>query len=184
MFVELGEPHGLRTIALNLGICAMERGDYTTARASLDEALARSREIGVNEQVGAVLLYLGLLDLLERRHQASIAAFSDALENCIAYGFRPGVALALRGLAASVAHRGELVRAARMLGAAEAIDEQTGAPGWSYERAALAESARPIGFRADEPEIAQALAAGRAMNDSEAAACALATAAEQPATIT
>ena len=66
-----------------------------------------------------------------------------------------------------------------MLGAAEQIDEDTGSPGWSYARAVLAEYVTPIASRADEPEIAAALAAGRAMSESDAAAYALATVAQE-----
>jgi hypothetical protein len=66
-----------------------------------------------------------------------------------------------------------------MLGAAETIDEQIGQAMEPYERAAYAEAVAPVVERANDPEIAAAWAAGRAMTESDAAAYALATVAEQ-----
>ena len=87
--------------------------------------------------------------------------------------------VSLRGLAAATAARGDLESAARMLGAAETIEEQIGEEMEPYERSAFAEALAPVVDRADEPEIAAAWAAGRAMSESEAAAYALAAVAEQ-----
>jgi hypothetical protein len=89
------------------------------------------------------------------------------------------ISLSLRGLAASTAARGDLKSAARMLGAAESLEEQVDAEMYPYERAAFAEAMTQVVDRADEPEIAAAWAAGRAMNEADAAAYALATVAEQ-----
>jgi hypothetical protein len=84
----------------------------------------------------------------------------------------------LRGLATSAVVRGEFELAARLLGAAEAIDEKSGWPDMdAHERQAVA--ATTALSRSDAPEIAAAREAGRAMSDSEAAAYALATVAEQ-----
>jgi hypothetical protein len=65
-----------------------------------------------------------------------------------------------------------------MLGAAETIGEQIDRSLQPYERSAYAEVADAVD-RADEPGIAAARAAGRAMSESDAAAYALATVAEQ-----
>ena len=69
--------------------------------------------------------------------------------------------------------------AARILGAAEAIDEQIEYTMAPYERLALANAVASVVDRVDEPEIAAAWAAGRAMNEADAAAYALATVAKQ-----
>ena len=74
----------------------------------------------------------------------------------------------------SCAVKGELASAARTLGACEVIEEDVEAMA-PYEEAALDAPLRVIGERASEPDIAEALAAGRAMPESDAVAYALAT---------
>ena len=105
---------------------------------------------------------------------------AESLDGALRHGLRSNIALSLRELAASVAVRGELEPAARIFGAAEAIDEQTG---WQMEpswQAAFEVAMKLVADRADEPEIAGAWAAGKATTESDAAAYALATVADQP----
>ena len=66
-----------------------------------------------------------------------------------------------------------------MLGAAETLQELTGETMYLYERSTFEEGATLVLARVDEPEIAAAWAAGRAMSEADAAAYALATVAEQ-----
>jgi hypothetical protein len=98
----------------------------------------------------------------------------ESLESGLRHGVRPCVTLSLRGLAVSCAVRGEIASAARILGACTVLEEgiEAMAP---YEEAALAAPLRVIGERAVEPEIASALAAGRAMTESDAVSYACAT---------
>jgi len=75
------------------------------------------------------------------------------------------------------------VAAAQLLGAAGRVEEETAWQMQSYERDAFDEAVAPVLERADEPEIASALAAGRELSDAEAAACALSAAEQQPAAV-
>ncbi len=183
MFDELGEPRALNTATRDLGLWALEHGDHARARALLEESLTRAQELGFDMDVGWALLELGILALHEHRYDDSVPLFVEALASARRHGMRVNAALSLRGLAAATSVRGDLESAARMLGAAETLQERTGekvpAP---YERPAFEEALAPVVERADEPLIAAALAAGHAMTESEAATYALATVAGQSAT--
>jgi hypothetical protein len=146
-----------------------DRAPESTTRLLLKESTDRRAN---------VLLDLAILELRERRHAESRALFAESLELALGRGFRSSIGLALRGLAATAAADGRLEPAARLLGTAERIDEETGWPMHEYERAAFAEVAAAVGARADEPEIAAALEAGARMSDTDAIAYALAVAGE------
>jgi len=179
MFREQGELRGLQLVVHDQATCALGRCEYTRARALLEECLARARELGSDASVGNAILDLGILALHERRYDDSVPLFVESLGIALTYGRRGDVPLSLRGLAASTAVRQHLESAARVLGAAETIEEQIGEEMWPYERLAFAEAMAPVVDRAEEPAIAAAWAAGRAMSEADAVSFALATVAER-----
>ena len=74
--------------------------------------------------------------------------------------------------------RGEIGPAAQLLGAATAIEEQTGESMQGYAVDAYTKTAAPVLDRLEEPDVAAAYAAGRAMTQEDAAAYALASVAD------
>jgi predicted ATPase/class 3 adenylate cyclase len=174
IFAELDDSRGLQMVLHDQGTCAIQRGDLGRARALLEECAARYRSFGAIQGVGEVVIELGLVALLERRCDDATALFVEGLESAVEHGQRPNVGVALRGLAATAAIHGAIEQAARILGAAERIDEQTGQELFTHEQAALAEGTAHVEARATEPDIAAALAAGRELSDEEACAFALA----------
>jgi hypothetical protein len=182
MFRELDDKLGAVVVAHGRAMRRLQRGEYDAARPLLLEAVAVARELGMEEYLDGALLDLGILDLRERRYAESTQAFAEVLQRALGRGLRPFVAYSLRGVAATAAVRGHLEVSARLLGAAGRIEEEIAWQMQAYERDAFDEAVASVLERADDPEIASALAAGRAMSDSEAAAYALATVAEQPAT--
>jgi tetratricopeptide (TPR) repeat protein len=177
IFSELGGMRGLQTVTHDQGTNALGCGDYARARALLEESLARSRALGSAQSVASVGLDLGILARRERRYDDATALFVEGVEGALRHGERIDIALSLRGLAATAVVSGELERAARMIGAAEAIEQLTGDQMIPYERSAFMDVAAPVYDRVTEPAIAAAFAAGRAMSEADAAAYALATAA-------
>jgi predicted ATPase/DNA-binding SARP family transcriptional activator len=170
---QLGHERGLRVALDDQGILAMQRGDFERARALLEECLALSAGPGGSQDAAKALSDLGVVALYERRYADAASLFAQTLEAAVESGWRAALPPALRGLAATAAARGELPAAARLLGAAEAIEEQTGAHAHPYERAALAEALAPLVDRSGEPELATAGDEGRGLRDSEAVAYAL-----------
>jgi hypothetical protein len=85
----------------------------------------------------------------------------------------------VNGLGCALASRGELDVAARLLGSAEALHEQIGRRIEPYAAAVYEECSALVRDRLDEPELAAAWAAGRAMSEADAAAYALAAVGER-----
>jgi predicted ATPase/class 3 adenylate cyclase len=172
MFRELGDVRAQLLIAPDRALAAMLRGDYARARGLLDESVAQARGQSP-DHLANTLVAVGILELLECRHAEAEAAFVEVLEYSLRHGRRTHVGLSLRGLAAGAAAQGRLEPAARMLGAADRIDEETGGLAGTYDFAGLGGFLAPIREAAVKPETGALLAAGRAMTDSEAATYAL-----------
>ena len=183
MFRALDDKLGAVVVAHGQAMRRLQRGEYDAARPLLLEAVALARVVGMEEYLDGALLDLGILELRERRYTESTQCFVEVLERSLGRGLRTFVAYSLRGIAATAAVRGRLEASAQLLGAAGRIEEETAWQMQSYEREAFDEAVAPVLERATEPEIASALAAGRGMSDSEAAAHALATVSEQPAAV-
>jgi non-specific serine/threonine protein kinase len=113
----------------NLADVERQRGDYERAKSLGMEALALAREMGDKWQVARVIGWVGLLavfggddhDLAERSLNEALA-LNRELGNW-AYG-----ALCLEGFAGLSGARGQVTRAARLWGAAEALRTNIGAP--------------------------------------------------------
>jgi tetratricopeptide (TPR) repeat protein len=162
----------------NRGLIAITAGDLGTARALLERTLAEAERLGSDQAAGNALSDLGVVALYEGRYEDSVPMFSGALESALRTGWRINVAYALRGLAGVLAMRGEIGPAAQLLGAAAAIEEHTGEAMQGYAVDAYTKAAAPVLDRLDEPDVAAAYAAGRAMTQADAAARALATVSE------
>jgi hypothetical protein len=127
-----------------------------------------------------VIVDLGMLALHESRPEEAGQLFAESLQLAVSGGVRPAAVHALWGLAATTALSGDLTTAARLLGTAEAVSEEIDEQLLDYERTVCDEALALVISRANDAEIGTALATGRAMSESEAAAHALAMLADQP----
>ena len=125
-FHALGNAKGLSVVLSDRAQSALNHGELARARPLLEERLSNARQLGFQEHIGSSLFDLGIVALHEGHHDDAAPLFLESLESAIGQGDRTLIALSLRGLAASAARRGELEQAARIAGAAETIDEQTG----------------------------------------------------------
>jgi tetratricopeptide (TPR) repeat protein len=175
IFAELEDRWSEFNVSHDRAYFALRRNDHERARALLEECVVWAREHSDEFDLGAVLIDLGILELREEHYAEAVRAFAESLECGVRRGLRVHIAASLRGLAVTEAARGELQPAARMLGAADRMDEEIGRTREPYEQEAVADTVGIVLDRAEEPEIAMALAEGRAMSDAEVAAYALAT---------
>jgi tetratricopeptide (TPR) repeat protein len=183
-FLEVGDERGLAATAHNQGTFAMMKGDFARARELLAEGVARHRALGSSDsEIGNGLGDLGALAVYERRYDDAVPLLAEALESSLRSGRRINVAAALRGLAGVATAGGELDVAARMLGAAETLEEELGEEIDQYAQQAYAETTASILAHRDEPAVAAAWAEGNRMDDVEAATYALATVAERRALV-
>ncbi len=179
IFRDLGHEHGALTQTHNRALAAIAAGDLVRARPLLEQSLGDAERLGYDQHVGNANGDLGILDLYERRYEDAAPRFVRCLESALRSGWRINVVYSLRGLAATSAAGGDLETAARLLGASDVIEEEIGEQIQGYAARIFEETVKLVRARLDDPRIADAYAAGRAMDQTAAAAYALATVAER-----
>ena len=179
IYRELGELD-IRVLQIthNQGLSAIERGDLSRARACLEENLRGSREFGSDWQTGNAAADLGILALYEHGYGDAVPLFVESLESARRTGWPINIAYCLRGLGSVAVAKGEIEAAARLLGAAEGLEERIGELIQPYARRVFDETATAVHERLEQPAIAAAWSSGRALSEADAVSFALATAAE------
>ena len=156
----------------NLGETARLRGDYGAARQLYEEALQVSGEAGPH-LTSTILGNLGMVALSEGDIATARQRFEESLPITVKLGGRSGIAAALEGLAELAVREGQLERAARLLGACEALRETINV---HVSVADLAEYDRTVTALRDalgEQALAALWAEGRAMPQEQAIALAI-----------
>ena len=142
---ELRDTRSIAILAATTADAARCQGDYTRAAELYSESLALYQEIGNHAEIPAILHNQGYVGLGMHDYAAARELFAESLRRQQAAGNRAGVVEGLNGLAALAASQGQLERAARLFGAAEAIAATHPAPIWPAERYELARSRAIVG---------------------------------------
>jgi predicted ATPase/DNA-binding SARP family transcriptional activator len=121
LYRKVGDIHGLAGLYCNVGFVATGQGSYERAAEYLDEALPLAERTGEPLRVMICLGNLGLVALFMSDLERAAAHFREELRLCVEFGVGWVAADGICGLAAIAACRGEAERAARLLGAAEAM---------------------------------------------------------------
>ena len=100
----------------NLGNIALDRRDFETARAYIEESTALNRRLGHQTQLANSLVDLGFVALGENRAEAAATAFRESL-SLVRTGNLAGLMWAVEGLASVSFHRGQAAEAVRPLAA-------------------------------------------------------------------
>ena len=180
IYQELGAEIPLVGLMHDDGLRALRAGDRVRARASFEAALERARNLEARNEIGNTLCDLGVLALYERRFDDALRLFAESLPLVSESRWHFNVAFDLSGIACVLAAAGEASAAARLFGAAEALNEHLGEPVEDYAMRAFAEGSAPVRERLGEVELAEAWAAGRALDEADATAYALKTVTELP----
>ncbi len=167
-----------RSIALalhNLGDVARGQEDFTAAHDLYEASLALHREVGNRLGIAAVLSSLGSVardqgDLAQAR-----ALYEEGLRLERDAGDRKGIARSLGAFASVAAANQDPNRAARLLGAANALVEAIGGTLSPAERGDIDRTVAAVHTALGEASFSRAWEAGRAMSPDEAAAFALET---------
>jgi predicted ATPase/DNA-binding SARP family transcriptional activator len=173
IFRELGDRRGVYQTTHIQGLWAMQCNGWQRAQACLEESLEIAHELGSDQLAGNALCDLGVLALYQRRHDDAVSHFVQSLASAWRTGWPINIAYSLRGLGGVAAAKGHVETAARLLGAAEGVQERTGDQTQPYAIRAFDETAAPVRKRLSEPAVAAAWAAGRAMSEDEAVSFAL-----------
>ncbi|HLT11380.1 MAG TPA: tetratricopeptide repeat protein [Micromonosporaceae bacterium] len=155
----------------HLGLVAMERGDHAVSTQCLRNGLAAFQDLANDWGVATSLTALGYAAVAAGEHSGAAECFAQAVELTRSERDRAGLARSLAGTAHLAVHSGDLVHAALLLGAVEAVGSE-----WEHlnpgARRAFRASQDAVTSAAD-PSVARARARGRAMQLSQAADIAL-----------
>jgi predicted ATPase/class 3 adenylate cyclase len=153
----------------NLADCTLELGDHAQARALWEESLELFRELGDERKIVENIISLGYVASREGRRDEAEALLHDGLEYAGAQVDKELAIWCLRPLAELAASAGEAERAVRLIGAIEALQEETGHAAHPDERRMNEQSRKAL----SSADFAAALLAGREMTFEQAVAYAL-----------
>src|SRR5262245_43744905 len=130
IFGRLGNPRGVAWARYDLGLAALAAGDLAAAETHFAAARAWFEERADEWPWPPGWPICGLAEVAAARRRFDTAAqlYADALRRLAGYGDRRGVARCLTGIAAIAVERGELEAAAKLVGAAAALDRHQGLP--------------------------------------------------------
>ena len=163
----------VRLEALALFILAesfLHGGRYADVRDVGGRALGLARDTGDKEVISLVLARLGIAAAHERRLDEASEHLAEAVEHAGVLGFPETAAWCCEGLALVAAERGDVVRAARLLGAGESLRRAGGGVVQPAEAAAREAALSTINRALPVERVQAALEAGRGLSVDEAAA--------------
>ncbi|HET9979886.1 MAG TPA: tetratricopeptide repeat protein, partial [Ktedonobacterales bacterium] len=178
LFRQVGDQWGSALALNNLGDLAVYQGDLERAATVFTEALALFRQVGDRGNTAVCLENLGWV----ARKRGNLAQAETLQREALALFWELGdlrqCAEALEYLASNAGEAESVEqgkRAARLLGVAETLRENTGAPLPANERADVEEAVAAARAALGEEAWAAAFAAGRALSLEEAVTEALGT---------
>jgi tetratricopeptide (TPR) repeat protein len=169
---SLGDTYGNMWARCLLGRLAHLQGDLGKAATLLEESLAWLRNWR-SPSIFEILNDLGRVALDQGDPDRAAALFGESLKLSWEPENEIGITVNLVGLAGVAGAFGQPVRAAQLLGAAEAIRESLGRPLTPVERTVFDHYAATIHAQLDEATFAAMWAEGQAMTLDEAKAKAL-----------
>ena len=158
LYLGLNDATGLATVTLQRGEVAAVHGDRAVARLLLQDAAERLRQLGVPAGGARAALALGRLALEERKSEPARAALVAALVAFHQLGDLVRVATVLELLGAMSQ---DLVRAATLLAAAEAVDRHRAVRLPPAEQTRLAATVERVRRKLDPAEFELASERGR-----------------------
>ena len=172
---QAGDEWNLTIATNNLGSVALDGGGFDRAAALFEEAARLARKHGDARTSSLVLVNVSEAAYGAGRLEEAEAAAVEGIRVARKLGYAENISAGFDALAAIASSRGQLDRAARLLGAAERINDDLARArlGFEYD---LNEATRSrIREGLGEEELAVVLAAGREMTQTDAIDYSLAT---------
>ena len=164
---------------LHRGMVALSQGDPSSARPHLEECLSICRELGDRRTIAKATYFLGDAFDGVRDHVTARTLYEESLSLSVELGDRWISAISLEGLARVAAATGQPEAAARLLGAADAVRDATGATRSAYFRPLHERNLAQARARLGADAFEAAWAAGRTLTLEQAPALLLAPAARR-----
>ena len=125
---ELKDSSGMSSSLSNLAILYMDLGDTEQARELFEETMKLDQERGDEWGVAVTSLNLGVARLELEEVQAAADMVKSSVKSFVELGDLDGVAEGIEALAGVAVAEGDLVRAARLAGAADSLRRTIGIP--------------------------------------------------------
>ncbi len=167
---ELRDPRGVARTLHYIGEEARDSGDFDGARRAFNESMDVMSALGDKSFVVASLHGLGDLELDAGNAEAARDRYREGLSLSSDVEIPRFVMYSIAGLAAAAAASGDLVRAGRLWGATESLEERLGLRILSFERERYE---RALDRYATDKAFAEAVAGGRELTQADALAEAL-----------
>jgi non-specific serine/threonine protein kinase len=177
---ELGNKSLMGTQLTHLGVVARYQGDYDRATALYGESLALFREIGDKWNIAFALRCAGDLALQQSDYGRAAAFFMESLIRCRDVGDRWVSQGCLEGLAGVASAQGHFTRAARLVGAAEVLNESLGYRRHPRYQASYDQHVASTSAALGDAAFVAARAEGQAMTLEQAIEYALASTEAEP----
>lgn len=170
---ELGDKGRIAQVVANMGSVANIERRFELARSLGEEALALQRELGNSEAATISLHNLGRIDLRTGRLAAAAELFRDCLESARELEYPELIAYCLQDSSEVAAADDDPDRAARLLGAADALFDELGVIRLGDEAESYDETVRALGEQLGEQSFEAARAEGRSRTNDDAVGDAL-----------
>ena len=170
---EQGDKLILALTLNNLGWQAMYQRDDQTARTRLEEALALLRELSDAHGQARIILLLSGVARAQGRIDEAYALAHEALSLAHALGDKAVILWSLEWASEQAASDAQADRAARLLGAADAVRENTGHEPYPEEQQQMELITTLLDAQLDKEQVDAARAEGHAMTLDQAVAYAL-----------
>ncbi|HEY2954655.1 MAG TPA: protein kinase [Candidatus Eisenbacteria bacterium] len=160
---EVDDKRGMAAVLNNLGALAWAQSDFAAAGPLYEEGCRYGREAGDGDLTVVTLTGVGWISLQLGDRQVARARLTECVRLVKELGAKLRGAFALEAVAALARSLGEVGRAARLYGAAQALREAIGSPpdrSWGEAHAAIAEGIR---HELGEESFARRWASGRAL---------------------
>jgi predicted ATPase/class 3 adenylate cyclase len=173
LFDEVGAKRASASPLYGYGLTAYLQGDYERARAAYQECLSVSIENGIRPR--ANMARSGMADVAwqQRKYQEALKLYREAIAEWQQMGNPGGIARCLECIAFVFIDQARTEpqadrpvpsrRAARILGAAEALREQVNSPMTPFEQPEYDREVASLREELDETSLASAWAEGRAL---------------------
>jgi non-specific serine/threonine protein kinase len=177
LFREAGEDGQAAQMHTLIGAVLLREGDHEEARQVFEEGLALGRSTGDGMSICITLFSLAQLALVGGDYDEASRRFAEGIAPSLEVRDWGNVAHILEGLGIVAGARGETGRAARLLGASEALISTIGLRGHTYyqmfDRSPYERVKDEVRAKLGEAAFAAALDEGRAMPAEQAVEYAL-----------
>lgn len=159
---------GLCFSLIHLAIALRWRGEWAAAHESYEQSLVIARELGTPWEIGTALREIGLAECDEGRCDLALTHLAEAMTVLHGLGDRPGVIESLEGLAGVAAATAAPGRAARLWGAAHALQQEMGGARSAHQKLIYERQVQPVRAVLTAKAFDQAWNEGRAMTLDDA----------------